>query len=42
MPKKIEKNFLFVRQWYLIWLREILGIKQIMLVIGNQHVKKQS
>ena len=40
--KKIEKKFFFLREWHLNQLRLIVSIKQKMLVIGSQCIKKQS
>ena len=43
MPKKIAENlFVFLGEWYLIWLRYIVSIKQIMLIIGSQYVNKKT
>ena len=40
--KKIEKKIFFLREWHLNQLRLIVSIKQKMLVIGSQCIKKQS
>ena len=42
MQKKIEKKFFVFAIIYLNSFRQIVPIKQIMLVIGSQCVNKQS